>query len=1052
MKNQSKRGGKLVGASHAEGGIDIITPNGKIEAEGEEVIINKAAAKKHCELLSEINQSAGNGVAIPCDGAEESEIAENGTKVSPITTHVQYESAILETVGKNNYLRYNGQSWKLTDDQLSDLLKELEAYSNPMTAANYLVKKDKTNYEKITMENNQLKAGIEVEKEHMDTYNALKARIESEGSTMPVSPEQFFALIAQDHLNENPDYYNLIKTYVEPDTMKEGGPITDIFYKVSDRVNIKNTKSVVGTIKRVILDGATIKQVEVLWDHGDTDLVNPDNIEKNFDVKEPEPAPIMPPKNINSQIVSTWDKVPVNWKNTKTINEVKYINSPYDKGLINLLKPFLSTDNLRPIMAGINFDANGITATDAHKLITLPYPNTKYKGVYSTGSQIKTYFKGEEPKNDMFSGRYPDYERIISPPSEKKVYEFSVYKLLQYTRVAQEYCNKVTWQVAYKYGEEAIGFNSKFLVEELEALLKLGHETAYAFFEKPNNQVIFSPDKDYEVGKSEILLLMPVMLHVDGEDIKQSLGSRDLDFARQLNVYFDFTDNNIHNSDGSVAEFKMNYGEYDVLGPDAISLLKHYNKTGSKSLVVVLENFIVKGNTIFASDIETDISIINPNSQMTDGVYRIVNGAVEFDAFTHVDNYVEPIKPENQDYKFIISAGVLKYYLEKAYDYTGNDDLRPIMSGFNIEYKAGKMTLFATNAHVLLKADLTPYVEVNKDQIDFSVVVSKNNILEFLDYAGEDALIFKANSKYTTIQSSGATFNSRNIDGRYPNAEAVIPRGNYKKLTLNIKDLYNCLKSEDAVKFIKEFKKETVNIYDKLSETPGVLDIFLGYYSYERGETKLEKEIKICSVAYTYEENPDKYLQTGSLLLIMPVMRGEPTHFAFQEKLFHQILDTCSAEEISFEYSEPNRAYIVPGESFDYSQTVSAKKQPKSRPAHQPLTQEQEWRNTIDSLKQQGTPDAVEAIETLELLLTEKFADGGVIGKDEYNQLLREYDKTGAFLEDTEDTGDIEERARLKAKLRELESKIHGYERSYEVGGPIPSSDLKFEPIQTPLY
>ena len=62
-----KKGGLFVGKSHAKGGIPaIVVDTGQpIEVEGGEVIINKEASKKYWKELSEINQSAGNGVAIP---------------------------------------------------------------------------------------------------------------------------------------------------------------------------------------------------------------------------------------------------------------------------------------------------------------------------------------------------------------------------------------------------------------------------------------------------------------------------------------------------------------------------------------------------------------------------------------------------------------------------------------------------------------------------------------------------------------------------------------------------------------------------------------------------------------------------------------------------------------------------------------------------------------------------------------------------------------------------------------------------------------------------
>jgi hypothetical protein len=70
--NNGKKGGLLKGKPHYDkdgkplGGIKaIVTDSGQpVELEGGEVIINKAASKKHWKELSRINQSAGGGVPI----------------------------------------------------------------------------------------------------------------------------------------------------------------------------------------------------------------------------------------------------------------------------------------------------------------------------------------------------------------------------------------------------------------------------------------------------------------------------------------------------------------------------------------------------------------------------------------------------------------------------------------------------------------------------------------------------------------------------------------------------------------------------------------------------------------------------------------------------------------------------------------------------------------------------------------------------------------------------------------------------------------------------
>lgn len=66
--HDGKRGGITKGKRHKTGGMPaVVVDTGQpIELEGGEVIINRAASRKHCKALSEINQSAGNGVAIPC--------------------------------------------------------------------------------------------------------------------------------------------------------------------------------------------------------------------------------------------------------------------------------------------------------------------------------------------------------------------------------------------------------------------------------------------------------------------------------------------------------------------------------------------------------------------------------------------------------------------------------------------------------------------------------------------------------------------------------------------------------------------------------------------------------------------------------------------------------------------------------------------------------------------------------------------------------------------------------------------------------------------------
>jgi hypothetical protein len=98
--NNGKKGGLLKGKPHYDkngkslGGIKAVVTDagGKpVELEGGEVIINKEASKKHWKTLSQINQSAGNGVPIgPPQGADEDpdEYKEGGKVISFNPNHI----------------------------------------------------------------------------------------------------------------------------------------------------------------------------------------------------------------------------------------------------------------------------------------------------------------------------------------------------------------------------------------------------------------------------------------------------------------------------------------------------------------------------------------------------------------------------------------------------------------------------------------------------------------------------------------------------------------------------------------------------------------------------------------------------------------------------------------------------------------------------------------------------------------------------------------------------------------------------------------------------
>lgn len=683
---------------------------------------------------------------------------------------------------------------------------------------------------------------------------------------------------------------------------------------------------------------------------------------------------------INTPIVDNWNDVPKIWKNINKVKQVNFSNNPYNKELIRLLTPFSAEDNQRPVMSGIHFDSNGITVTDAKKLISLPYPNKDYTGTYATIP--KKFLKDSaEVKKDLFSVDYPKYENVIpNIDSIEKTYKFNVYKLLQYVNVAFHYDNPTIKSTTFAVGDGKVSVNLEFIKDILQTALKLGHEYLYAHFTENTNTrpVIFSDSETYKLGENTIFLLMPVF------NPEKTLGSSDIDMERALNVYYDFSKDEIINKDSSIADFRMNYGEYDVLESDDVSLIKSILPKSPS--INVLEYFKVQDGNILATNLQSFVTIKNTN--LKDGLYQVIDNAIEYNINETLKNYDDYPKKDmlsESRLKFIINSYVLLHYLKIAFEFTSDDDLRPVMKGVLFDYIDKKLFLASTNGHFLYRVNITKFIEINDDQNDFQFIADED-LLKCVENLRESALIISATSEHISLENENVNFITKKIDGKYPNYKAVIPITSTKKLNFNIKDLYNCVKDKDAVNYIKANKKD-VKIYDVVKSN-NVSEI--KFYQYERGGFEPKNELKICDINYSLENG--EFYTNDNLILLMPLKIDTKSNynFAFEFQFFESVLDNINCENVDIYYSTTNRAYIFGGDCFGYETTIKHKKQEqkKSKEISDIVNEEQKQiKEAIDALSalssiggnEEEIKEWNDAIETLKLLLDEntKFDDGG---------------------------------------------------------------------------
>ena len=615
-------------------------------------------------------------------------------------------------------------------------------------------------------------------------------------------------------------------------------------------------------------------------------------------------------KPISSTNINNWDVVPSVWKNSKTIKKVTFVNSPYDKSLQTLIKPFLGTDALRDQFMGINFDQYGITGTNAHILAHIPMPNKEFNGAYLTA------VKGA--KGDMFEGRYPDYLAVI-PKDTQESYPFNAYKLLQYLNVARKFANNNTHAVALKISKDFnVGFNADFLAEILEFMLKLGHENLFIHASTPSRAFIISPDKNFSAENSLYGLIMKVM--IDGYEYE--LGARDLDFNKELSVYFDFSKNAVINKDGSVAPFKMEY-DYNALLPDnVIEVLNKYAMWGksSKNRLPILQNFAVENGMGRVSDLESFYFFQAPN--LGDGIYAIKDKAVQLQPdYKDVSDYPY-LKDSGAENLFVMNADALKYYVEKVSEYQGTDELRPAFMGTHFEYILGsEFNMVATNGSALICLNIANFVTIKEGAKPFNFTIETDNLNTFLNSleVGEP-IIVSVDGERIIFKSTASKFTIRKIGEPFPKYKDVIPSSMPVEMTIHSAELRECLKSKEVENFVKEHKKEIVPIFDKLGEIDGKKRAI--YIGVNKNKT-IEEVKRICSLEINEQE---KQVETPSnVLLLMPVGDDMVDKFSVQVRLLKMALDTIPVETFHIGYRSKTSALVFDASKVSFAKTNVAK-------------------------------------------------------------------------------------------------------------------------------
>jgi DNA polymerase-3 subunit beta len=153
------------------------------------------------------------------------------------------------------------------------------------------------------------------------------------------------------------------------------------------------------------------------------------------------------------------------------------------------------------------------------------------------------------------------------------------------------------------------------------------------------------------------------------------------------------------------------------------------------------------------------------------------------------------IMPINSDIKdvvneVLIESSELHYALMSVFNFSASNDTRYYLNGINFKIKDGEVSLCATDGHRLsvfgVKAECTQDVKTETGYI-LSKDCATELIKSLANVSGRITLKFyESNIKF---EVEGYSFSSLLIDGKYPDTNRVIPRGNTNNITINSSDL-----------------------------------------------------------------------------------------------------------------------------------------------------------------------------------------------------------------------------------------------------------------------
>jgi len=335
----------------------------------------------------------------------------------------------------------------------------------------------------------------------------------------------------------------------------------------------------------------------------------------------------------------------------------------------------------------------------------------------------------------------------------------------------------------------------------------------------------------------------------------------------------------------------------------------------SKNSLPILDNFLfdLKGNTLTmtASDIETTlITSMEVENSEGDGKVAVASKLLldtlrEFSeqplSFSINDsNLAMVISSANGTYNFIgqngdeyprmpqlqdearvlnLSVDQLSAGISKTLFCTAEDELRPVMNGVFFDIEKESLTMVATDAHKLVRYK-TNHSSITlgdeEERVSFILPKKPATMLKNILPKESGDVEVRFDSKNAHFKLSNYTMICRQVEGKYPNYNGVIPKQNSYKIIIDRLSILNALKR------VSVFSNQGSNL------------IKLDFNSNQLNISAQDIDFSISA-----EET------------INCQFEGDPIKIGFKSSFLVEILGNISSAEVILEISDPSRAGLI---------------------------------------------------------------------------------------------------------------------------------------------